>query len=84
MYYITTAEGGFGKFLAGFFAVSISFALGFAGCMVQSTPSLHLPETAFWRALLDVRRGGGDLLRLHLPGRCAARHNCRDGKVVPI
>ena len=37
VYYITTAfKGGFGKFLAGFFAVSIILALGFMGCMVQS------------------------------------------------
>ena len=37
VYYITTAfKGGFGKFLAGFFAVAIIFALGFFGCMVQS------------------------------------------------
>lgn len=37
VYYITTAfRGGFGKFLAGFFAVAIILALGFFGCMVQS------------------------------------------------
>ena len=37
VYYITTAfNGGFGKFLAGFFAVAIILALGFFGCMVQS------------------------------------------------
>ena len=37
VYYITTAfKGGFGKFLAGFFAVAIILALGFFGCMVQS------------------------------------------------
>ena len=37
VYYITTAfKGGFGKFLAGFFAVAIILALGFMGCMVQS------------------------------------------------
>ena len=36
-YYITTAfKGGFGKFLAGFFAVAIILALGFMGCMVQA------------------------------------------------
>lgn len=36
-YYITTAfKGGFGKFLAGFFAVAIIFALGFTGCAVQA------------------------------------------------
>ena len=37
VYYITAAfKGSFGKFLAGFFAVSIILALGFMGCMVQS------------------------------------------------
>lgn len=37
VYYIRTAfKGGFGKFLAGFFAVAIIIALGFIGTMVQS------------------------------------------------
>ena len=37
VYYIRRAfKGGFGKFLAGFFAVAIVLALGFMGCMVQS------------------------------------------------
>ena len=37
VYYIRTAfKGGFGKFLAGFFAVAIILALGFIGTMVQS------------------------------------------------
>ena len=37
VYYITTDfKGKFGKFLAGFFAVAITLALGFFGCMVQS------------------------------------------------
>ena len=37
VYYITTAfKGGFGKFLAGFFAIAIILALGFFGCMVQT------------------------------------------------
>ena len=37
VYYITTAfKGGFGKFLAHFFAIAIILALGFFGCMVQS------------------------------------------------
>ncbi|MBQ0026872.1 MAG: sodium:alanine symporter family protein [Lachnospiraceae bacterium] len=37
VYYIREAfKGKFGKFLAGFFAVSIILALGFFGCMVQS------------------------------------------------
>ena len=37
VYYITTAfKGGFGKFLAGFFAVAATLALGFMGALVQS------------------------------------------------
>ncbi len=37
VYYIRKAfKGGFGKFLAGFFAVAIVLALGFMGAMVQS------------------------------------------------
>ncbi len=37
VYYIKAAfKGGFGKFLAGFFAVAITLALGIMGCMVQS------------------------------------------------
>ena len=37
VYYIKAAfKGGFGKFLAGFFAVAITLALGVMGCMVQS------------------------------------------------
>lgn len=37
VYYIKTAfQGKFGKFLAGFFAVAITLALGFIGTMVQS------------------------------------------------
>ena len=48
VYYITTAfKGGFGKFLAGFFAVSIILALGFMGCMVQSNSIGQTCSTAF-------------------------------------
>ena len=48
VYYITTAfKGGFGKFLAGFFAVAIILALGFFGCMVQSNSIGSTFETAF-------------------------------------
>ena len=48
VYYITTAfKGGFGKFLAGFFAVAIVLALGFMGCMVQSNSIGATMETAF-------------------------------------
>jgi len=48
VYYITTAfKGGFGKFLAGFFAVAIILALGFMGCMVQSNSIGSTVETAF-------------------------------------
>ena len=48
VYYITMAfKGKFGKFLAGFFAVSIILALGFMGCMVQSNSIGSTMATAF-------------------------------------
>ena len=48
VYYITTAfKGGFGKFLAGFFAVAIILALGFFGCMVQSNSIGETCSNAF-------------------------------------
>ena len=48
VYYITTAfKGGFGKFLAGFFAIAIVLALGFMGCMVQSNSIGSTMNTAF-------------------------------------
>ena len=48
VYYITTAfKGGFGKFLATFFAVAITLALGFFGCMVQSNSIGSTFENAF-------------------------------------
>ena len=48
VYYITTfVKGGFGKFLAGFFAVAITIALGFFGCMVQSNSIGSTIQTAF-------------------------------------
>lgn len=48
VYYITRAfQGGFGKFLAGFFAIAIILALGFFGCMVQSNSIGSTIETAF-------------------------------------
>ena len=48
VYYITTAfKGGFGKVLAGFFAVAITLALGFFGCMVQSNSIGSTMQTAF-------------------------------------
>ena len=48
VYYIRTAfKGGFGKFLAGFFAIAIILALGFFGCMVQSNSIGSTAETAF-------------------------------------
>lgn len=48
VYYITTAfTGGFGKFLAGFFAIAIILALGFFGCMVQSNSIGSTFQTAF-------------------------------------
>lgn len=47
-YYITTAfKGSFGKFLASFFAVAITLALGFMGCMVQSNSIGSAFQTAF-------------------------------------
>ena len=48
VYYITKAfSGGFGRFLAGFFAVAIILALGFMGCMVQSNSIGSTFQTAF-------------------------------------
>ena len=48
VYYIKRAfPNGFGKFLAGFFAVSIILALGFMGCMVQSNSIADAFQTAF-------------------------------------
>jgi len=48
VYYIRAAfPGGFGRFLAGFFAVAIILALGFLGCMVQSNSIGAAFENAF-------------------------------------
>lgn len=48
VYYITTAfKGNTGKFLAGFFAIAITLALGFFGCMVQSNSIGSTCENAF-------------------------------------
>lgn len=48
VYYIKTAfKGKFGKFLAGFFAVAITLALGFMGSMVQSNSIAEACHTAF-------------------------------------
>ena len=48
VYYIRTAfKGNFGKILAGFFAVSITLALGFMGAMVQSNSIGSTMSTAF-------------------------------------
>ena len=48
VYYITTAfKGSLGKFLAGFFAIAITLALGLFGCMVQSNSIGSTIETAF-------------------------------------
>lgn len=48
VYYIRTAfKGKFGKFLAGFFAISAIFALGFAGAMVQSNSISESFNNAF-------------------------------------
>ena len=54
VYYIRQAfKGGFGKFLAGFFAVAIILALGFMGSMVQSNSiseaiSTAIPAIPMW------------------------------------
>ena len=48
VYYIKKAyNGGFGKFLAGFFAIAIILALGFMGAMVQSNSIAESCNTAF-------------------------------------
>ena len=48
IYYIRARfQGGFGKFLATFFAVAIILALGFMGCMVQSNSIGECFQTAF-------------------------------------
>ncbi len=48
VYYITTAfKGWLGKFLAGFFAIAITLALGCMGCMVQSNSISYSMQTAF-------------------------------------
>ena len=48
VYYIRKAfSGAFGKFLAGFFAVAITLALGFMGSMVQSNSIAETSATAF-------------------------------------
>ena len=48
VYYITKAfKGGFGKFMAGFFAIAIILVLGFMGNMVQSNSISAAFETAF-------------------------------------
>ena len=48
VYYIRAAfPGGFGRFLAGFFAMAIILALGFLGCMVQSNSIGAAFENAF-------------------------------------
>ena len=47
VYYIKKAfKGTFGKFLSGFFAVAIVLALGFMGCMVQSSSIGEAVNTA--------------------------------------
>ncbi len=48
VYYIRRAfKGGLGKFLAGFFAIAITLALGFMGCMVQANSIGSTFNTAF-------------------------------------
>lgn len=48
VYYITTAfKGLFGKILANFFAIAITLALGFMGCMVQANSISYSIQEAF-------------------------------------
>ena len=48
VYYIRTAfKGLFGKFLAAFFAIALTLALGFMGCMVQSNSISYTMQNAF-------------------------------------
>lgn len=48
VYYIRTAfKGRFGNVLASFFAIAITLALGFMGCMVQSNSIANCMQTAF-------------------------------------
>ena len=67
VYYIRTAfRGRFGKFLAGFFAVALTLALGFMGAMVQSNAIGSTCETAFgvpsWVMGVAVAAIGGVVL----------------------
>ena len=48
VYYITTAfQGKLGQYMAAFFAIAITLALGFMGCMVQSNSISYTMQTAF-------------------------------------
>ena len=52
VYYIKAAfKGGAGKFLAGFFAVAITLALGIMGCMVQSNAIAGVINSASGEAI---------------------------------
>ena len=52
VYYIKAAfQGGGGKFLAGFFAVAITLALGIMGCMVQSNAIAGVINSASGEAI---------------------------------
>ena len=77
VYYITTAfKGGFGKFLAGFFAVAIILALGLHGQHgAVQLHRLHLPDCLRYPCLGHGHRAGHHLRR-YLPGRRAAS-GCR-------
>ena len=73
VYYITTAfKGGFGKFLATFFAIAIILALGFMGCMVQSNSIGECFQTAFgipsWIVCAGAGEGSGGRGARGLPG----------------
>ena len=55
IYYIRARfQGGFGKFLAGFFSVAIIFALGFTGNMVQANSISVAFNTAFGAPMIVV------------------------------
>ena len=85
VYYITTAfKGGFGKFLAGFFAVAIILALGFMGCMVQSNSIGDTFANAFGVPTLDRghRAGRSSAALIFLGG--VQRLASVTEKIVPI
>ena len=70
VYYITHVfKGGFGRFLAVFFAIAVILALGFMGNMVQSNSISDAFYTAFAIPRWVDGTGGGFAGSLHFPGR---------------